>query len=349
MRKVTATAFPEFIATGARIVVVTAAWAGHSRSFIPVVEEIERELDEHCRLALLDSDAEPELTDTLTKAVPSTHVFIDGKQVHSIIGAVSADELRSELSQAGIHFARTSAIKPGLMGGPRNRLALTQDFVARANVAALADRDGLAACIRHSSWIATYGSTAEVEVSIDSALAAIRELPVLIAEVEAAALDQERRAVYRLGAMAGLLYGAATFDGLADMLPASYGYLDDWLVLRATKCVYVEAPEASEHAALARHSMLVWKCLPPRVIPPLMQFVGYMEDERTLLQQLPELQVRALLDGHLKRPAPMQFVVPARQATTPPRDPMAGWTTNASGSHWSDGEPITLHDRRTVA
>ncbi|MET0385480.1 MAG: thioredoxin domain-containing protein, partial [Polyangiales bacterium] len=325
MQKLTTDTYPEFIAAGTRIAVVTAAWAGHSRMFVPVIEEVAKELPLDAHVGLIDSDSEPELTDALTKAVPSTHVFIDGQPARSIIGAMSADELRTELIDAGVRFARDSVVKRARARGTGRRLALTQDFVARAEIAARADRETLAAYIRRSSWVATYGERAQIEASVERALEAIRELPALISEVEAAALDEGRRPVYRLGALAGLLYGAATFDLLADLLPAGYGYLDDWLVLTASKWIYVQLPESAEAEQLADTSRLIWNCLPPQVIAPLAEYVGFMEHERAMLEQLPDHEVDAMLSANLKRPAPMQFVVPAAQAATPLRDPLGGW------------------------
>jgi uncharacterized membrane protein YkvA (DUF1232 family) len=349
MLTVTANSYSDFVARGTRIVVVTAAWAGHSRMFMPVVEQVERDLYPDCRLALLDSDAEPELTDHLTKAVPSTHVFVDGSQVRCVIGAVSLDEFRDALLDAGVRFARDSLVaRP--RAEPASRLKLTEEFVARAEVAALADRDALASYIREHSWIAAYGSTDQVNASIEEAVHAIRELPALIAEVEAAVVEPERAAVERLGALAGLLYGAATFDMLADMLPASFGYLDDWLVLNATKWVYIREPEPASLPTLAHSSRLVWNCLPPAVLSPLMNFVGYMKHERTMLQALTNTELDRMLEAQLRRPAPMQFVVPAVQQAEPACDPLGGWTTDAPGP-WGDGQTLKFrfNDGSSVA
>ena len=363
MEKLRSAAFTSFIGRGTRVVLVGATWSTPARAMYDVLASIEPVLDPSVQVGTLDADAEPVLAGTLARAVPAAVVFVDGHPVHVIVGQLSVEAFTAALRTAGVPFkmAAASAAAPqrvlprfsemraamlAAAATPDAHHAPLADFIARASQAAQVDRDSLAAMIRNQSWAAVYGTTTEVEQCIDAALAALRGLPALIAELETTALDEKSRPVGRLGALAGLMYGAARFDGLSDDLPGSYGYLDDWLVLSSAKWIYVRAPGTEEMDLLAQAARLVWSCLPPALLPSLIPFVGRMEYERAALEQAPEAQVRAILDSQLQRPAPFQFVVPATQAQSQAangmRDPMGGWSVTSSGSQWGDGRAMGI-------
>ncbi|TWH76067.1 thioredoxin [Azomonas agilis] len=82
---------------------VWASWCGPCRSFAPTFEQAARQLQGHCRLAKLDSEANPQLSTRLgIRSIPSLILFRNGQEVARQSGALPLPHLLSWLKQQGI-------------------------------------------------------------------------------------------------------------------------------------------------------------------------------------------------------------------------------------------------------
>jgi thioredoxin 2 len=85
------------------LVDVWAQWCGPCKSFAPVFEQAARELSGRCRLAKLDSEANPQLSGQLgIRSIPSLILFRDGKEVARQSGAFPLQQLLVWLKNQGI-------------------------------------------------------------------------------------------------------------------------------------------------------------------------------------------------------------------------------------------------------
>lgn len=82
---------------------VWASWCGPCRSFAPIFEQAAGQLLGRCRLAKLDSEANPQLAGRLgIRSIPSLILFNQGREVARQSGALPLPELLAWLRGQGI-------------------------------------------------------------------------------------------------------------------------------------------------------------------------------------------------------------------------------------------------------
>jgi thioredoxin 1 len=330
VERLTATTYADFGKEGTRLVFLYASWAGPARLMAPVVDEIANRLPADVRIGMLDDGASNELVWSLTQAVPSMLLLRDGQRVAELVGHVPASQVAAWLAGAGVVV--TAAAPTGAM--PR-----LEDHASRFNAVQQLERADLVTQIRTMSAAAQQVTNpVELEPLVDIAWYAIRELPAVARVLQDTALDEERPTHERLGALAGLLYGAAPIDAVPDTMPGGYGLLDDWLVMNATRWTYVAAPAENDVARLTQLAGYVWLSLPPAVAPALRQFIERIEQESLALRQMPESQARELLAKLLATPAPVVFAVPPVEVMPGEAGSLGGWSTNSAGAIWGSGD-----------
>lgn len=82
---------------------VWASWCGPCRSFAPIYEQAAAQLQGHCRLAKLDSEANPQLSaDMGIRSIPTLILLKGGVEVARQSGALPLPQLLGWLRQQGI-------------------------------------------------------------------------------------------------------------------------------------------------------------------------------------------------------------------------------------------------------
>ncbi|WP_417791464.1 thioredoxin TrxC [Stutzerimonas xanthomarina] len=82
---------------------VWASWCGPCRSFAPTFTQAAAQLQGRCRLAKLDSEANPQLSGQLgIRSIPSLILFKGGKEIARQSGAMPLPQLLAWLQQQGI-------------------------------------------------------------------------------------------------------------------------------------------------------------------------------------------------------------------------------------------------------
>ncbi|MCQ3032332.1 thioredoxin TrxC [Pseudomonas syringae] len=85
------------------LVDVWAEWCGPCKSFAPIFEQAAGELAGRCRLAKLDSEANPQLSGQLgIRSIPSLILFRSGQEVARQSGAFPLQQLLAWLKSQGI-------------------------------------------------------------------------------------------------------------------------------------------------------------------------------------------------------------------------------------------------------
>ena len=85
------------------LVDVRASWCGPCRSFAPTFAQAAAQLQGRCRLAKLDSEANPQLSSQLgIRSIPSLILFKGGQEVARQSGAMPLPQLLAWLQQHGI-------------------------------------------------------------------------------------------------------------------------------------------------------------------------------------------------------------------------------------------------------
>lgn len=85
------------------LVDVWAEWCGPCKSFAPIFEQAASELAGRCRLAKLDSEANPQLSGQLgIRSIPSLILFRNGQEAARQSGAFPLQQLLAWLKSQGI-------------------------------------------------------------------------------------------------------------------------------------------------------------------------------------------------------------------------------------------------------
>lgn len=80
-----------------------ASWCGPCRSFAPIFEQAAAQLRGRCRLAKLDSEANPQLSAQLgVRSIPSLILFKQGREISRQSGALPLPQLLAWLQQQGV-------------------------------------------------------------------------------------------------------------------------------------------------------------------------------------------------------------------------------------------------------
>ena len=82
---------------------VWADWCGPCKAFAPTIEQAAAPLSGRCRLAKLDSEANPRLAGQLgIRSIPSLILFKDGREVARQSGAMPLSQLLDWLARQGL-------------------------------------------------------------------------------------------------------------------------------------------------------------------------------------------------------------------------------------------------------
>ena len=82
---------------------VWASWCGPCRSFAPIYQQAAAQLQGHCRLAKLDSEANPQLAGEMgIRSIPTLILLKGGAEVARQSGALPLPQLLGWLRQQGI-------------------------------------------------------------------------------------------------------------------------------------------------------------------------------------------------------------------------------------------------------